>query len=66
MSDRLNVYNIVPGDLRLSTFAGAILDLVYDRGEGLPLPSVIGVLRIISASLEVDALELVRKGDDLA
>jgi hypothetical protein len=39
------------GDERCTTLCDALLDTIRERGRGLPLPSVIGVLRIVEHHL---------------
>ena len=46
-----NVINLSDGDLRCSTLADAILELIYERTDGMPFPSVLGVLRIVEHKL---------------
>jgi hypothetical protein len=39
------------GDPRCQTLCDALLDLIYERGRGLPLPLILGVLRLVEHSL---------------
>lgn len=41
MSD---VTNLRIGDARLENLLQAVIDLLHERGEGLPIPSLLGVL----------------------
>ncbi len=46
-----DVVNMFVGDERFSSLTVAILDTVYERGTGLPLPAVIGCLEIVKAQI---------------
>lgn len=50
-----NVTNLYTGDKRLESLHSAIIALVYERGDGLPLPAVLGVLRLVEIDLLEDA-----------
>ena len=45
------VENLFQGDERCETLCQEVLKVVYERGEGLPLPSVIGVLEIVKKEI---------------
>lgn len=42
----------------LETLEQAIIDLLYERGEGLPFPTILGILRLVEYRLvkDTDAL----------
>jgi|GEM_PF-4173161 len=46
-----NVVKLAEGDPRCGTLAEAILELIYERTEGMPFPSILGVLRIVEHKL---------------
>lgn len=48
MTDPINLFE---GDMRLGTLAEAIMELITERGEGLPLPGIIGTLELVKVSL---------------
>lgn len=43
--------NLFDGDMRCETLLSALLDLIYERGNGLPMPSVIGVIELLKLEL---------------
>jgi hypothetical protein len=47
------------GDQRCQTLCDALLETIAERGHGLPLPVVLGVLRIVEHHLIASHLELV-------
>jgi hypothetical protein len=48
MSNDENVIAAFGGaDLRCETLLQALRDVVYERGEGVPFPSVVGVIRLL-------------------
>lgn len=51
------VVSLFEGDQRCERLCDALLELIYERGKGLPFPSVLGVLRIVEQQLITDHLE---------
>ena len=49
------VVPLFEGDMRAEALEQAILATVYERGEGLPFPLVLGVLRLVERRLIEDA-----------
>ena len=49
------VVRLHEGDARAEALEQAILATVYERGEGLPFPLVLGVLRLVERRLIEDA-----------
>jgi len=49
------VVPLFEGDMRAEALERAILDVVYERGEGLPFPMILGVLRLVERRLIEDA-----------
>ena len=41
------VVSLHTGDQRLQTLYDALAEVLYERGQGLPLPSTLGVLRLL-------------------
>lgn len=52
-----NVIELYTGDKRLESLHLAIIALIYERGDGLPLPAVIGVIRLVELDILADAKE---------
>jgi len=44
-------------DQRFETLVDAIKDLLYDRGEGLPVSGIVGVLEIAKLDILKEAME---------
>lgn len=51
------VVSLFEGDQRCERLCDALLKLIYERGKGLPFPSVLGVLRIVERQLITDHLD---------
>jgi hypothetical protein len=51
----MTVVRLYEGDARAEALETAVLATVYRRGEGLPLPLVLGVLRLVEQRLIEDA-----------
>ncbi len=49
------VVPLFEGDMRAEALEQAILATVYERGEGLPFPLVLGVLRLVERRLIDDS-----------
>lgn len=49
------VVRLYEGDARAEALEQAILATVYERGEGLPFPLVLGVLRLVERRLIDDS-----------
>lgn len=49
-----NLIKIAEGDQRLGNPAQAILDMIHKRTDGMPFPSVRGVLQIVEHTLIED------------
>lgn len=49
------VVPLFEGDMRAEALERAILATVYERGEGLPFPLVLGVLRLVERRLIDDS-----------
>ena len=49
------VVRLYEGDARAEALERAILATVYERGEGLPFPLVLGVLRLVERRLIEDS-----------
>ena len=49
------VVPLFEGDMRAEALEQAILATVYERGDGLPFPLVLGVLRLVERRLIEDA-----------
>jgi hypothetical protein len=43
------------GDKRAETLESALLEVIHERGDGLPIPLVLGVLRLIEHRLVSEA-----------
>lgn len=52
-----NVEKLYEGDQRLQSLTDAIVDVLHERGEGLPIPSIIGSLEIAKQYIMTEALE---------
>lgn len=46
---------IFEGDMRYETLLQALCDTVYERGKGLPVPGIIGVLEILKIKIMEEA-----------
>jgi len=44
------------GDLRAATLLESLEDVIYERGKGMPIPTIIGVLEILKIDLMKKAL----------
>lgn len=51
------VMKLFSGDQRLETLFDAVMETLYERGKGLPLPSVLGVLDLVRDQIKEDAKE---------
>lgn len=38
---------LFPSDQRLQTLLDALAEVLYERGQGLPLPSILGIIRLL-------------------
>lgn len=47
-----NVEKLFPGDERLATLLDAILEIIWERGQGLPFPAVLGVLELVKDNIK--------------
>lgn len=56
----MKVVKFAEGDPRLATLVEAIMDLVKKRGDGLPLPSVLGCMDLAKEFILSEALEKIR------
>ena len=41
------VVSLHTGDQRLQTLLDALAEVLYERGQGLPLPSILGIIRLL-------------------
>ncbi|MDE2101576.1 MAG: hypothetical protein KGL39_30300 [Patescibacteria group bacterium] len=61
VEDRETVVSLFDGnDPRLGELAGAIMDILFERGDGLPLVTVLGVLRLVENCLIQKQREIIR------
>lgn len=51
----MSVEKLFEGDQRCEVLLEAVLTTVYERGKGLPIPSVIGILELAKLSIIKDA-----------
>ncbi len=51
--------HLFEGDKRLETLLDALLEVVYERGNGLPTPSVLGVVKLLEHEIITNAMEAV-------
>ena len=56
MSKDRKIAHLFEGDQRCQTLLDALADVLYDRGKGLPLPSTLGVLRLLEHEVIQNAL----------
>lgn len=47
-----NIEKLFPGDERLATLLDAILDIIWERGQGLPFAAVLGVLELVKDNIK--------------
>lgn len=47
----MTVEKLFEGDMRLGNLCDAILDMLYERGDGIPFPAILGCLEIVKAKL---------------
>lgn len=45
------------GDLRAATLLEELEKVVYSRGNGIPIPTIIGVLELLKFNLIVDSID---------
>jgi hypothetical protein len=45
------VVSLFDGDPRAHTLFEALKDVVYERGKGMPVPTVLGVLEILKSDI---------------
>lgn len=50
------VEDLYYGDMRCETLLQAIRDLIYERGERLPVPAIIGILELLKLQLRDEIL----------
>lgn len=48
---------LFPGDKAAETLTMAILELLYDRGDGMPIPTILGVLEIVKDVVKASAYD---------
>lgn len=48
------VIPLFEGDQRCQRLLETVLEVIYERGKGLPLPAVLGVVRLVEYQLIVD------------
>ncbi len=51
------VVKLFPGDKAAETLTMAILELLYDRGDGMPIPTILGVLEIVKDVVKASAYD---------
>lgn len=49
-----NVIKLHPGDERALSLVDAILELIYDRAHGMPVPTVLGCIRLVEHQIIED------------
>lgn len=54
ISDPDKIALLFESDQRCVTLFQSILDLIYERGVGLPFPAVLGVMRLVEEQLIKD------------
>lgn len=50
------IESLFAGDQRCQTLLDALAKVLYERGEGLPLPATLGVLRLLEYEVIQNAL----------
>jgi hypothetical protein len=53
----MTVERLFNGEKRYETILDAILEIVYERGEGLPIPTIIGILELCKCQIINKAIE---------
>jgi len=43
--------NLFQGDQRLGNLTKAIQDIIYERGQGIPIPAILGVLELVKIGI---------------
>ncbi len=47
----MKIEKLFEGEKRCETLLDAILEVIYERGEGLPIPQIIGVIELCKHSI---------------
>jgi len=50
-----NVIPLFDGEKRLAVLFGALHDVLVERGEGVPVPAIVGVLELLKVQVISDA-----------
>lgn len=59
MKKKTKVIPLFAGDRRCQTLLDALSEVLYERGQGVPVPSVLGILEL----LKLDVIEDARSPD---
>lgn len=52
-----NVEHLFDGDMRCETLLQAVKALIYERGVGIPVPTIIGILEILKLDLRDEIIK---------
>lgn len=52
-----NIVKLYEGNQKLETAADALLEVIYERLDGEPIPTVLGVLELVKADVLQNAME---------
>ena len=53
----MNIIKLHEGDQHSQTLTDAVLEVLYERGEGVPIPSILGVLELVKLHIVNETLE---------
>jgi hypothetical protein len=52
-----NVEKLFDGDKRCGVLTESIIDVIYERGNGLPIPSILGCIELAKMQIINEAVE---------